>query len=144
MAVESGKSDTCLVRLNLRDDELAEARAGARSDEFAPSDEEQLFRYLVYLGTAYVEAERVMEAADSWAEAFARLDRHYGGVSGEASVLHFHYGESARRYADEQRAQAAHERMAGAYEALIEKMEQEIQIREQRIRNLEEAERRWS
>jgi hypothetical protein len=145
MTPDAHPSETSVVDLALAEEEYAAARARASSDPLARhEDDEKLFRYLVYLGAAYVEAERVVEEADSWPAAFRRLHRLYGAAGGEASVLHFHYGESARGYADEQRAHTAHERMAGAYEALVEKMEREIAIREERIRNLEEVDQRWS
>jgi hypothetical protein len=101
--------------------------------------DEQLLRYLVYLGAGYVEADRVIAAAPDAAEAFDRLHRLFGAVGSQSAVLRFHYGEQARGFAEESRAQSAHERMAGAYEGLVEKMEAEIALREERVRNLETA-----
>lgn len=105
--------------------------AKVRRDELAPEDDETLLRYLVYLGAAYVEADR--------ASTYDRLHRLFGAVGSRAAVLRFHYGEQARGFAEEKRAHAAHERMAGAYEGLVEKIEAEIALREERVRKLEAA-----
>ena len=105
--------------------------AEVRRDELAPEDDETLLRYLVYLGAAYVEADR--------ASTYDRLHRLFGAVGSRAAVLRFHYGEQARGFAEEKRAHAAHERMAGAYEGLVEKIEAEIALREERVRKLEAA-----
>jgi hypothetical protein len=101
--------------------------------------DEQLLRYLVYLGAGYAEADRVIAAATDANEAFDRLHQLFGAVGSRSAVLRFHYGEQARGFAEESRAHAAHERMAGAYEGLVEKMEAEIALREERVRNLEAA-----
>jgi len=105
--------------------------AKVRRDELAPEDDETLLRYLVYLGAAYVEADR--------ASTYDRLHRLFGAVGSRAAILRFHYGEQARGFAEEKRAHAAHERMAGAYEGLVEKIEAEIALREERVRKLEAA-----
>jgi len=117
---------------------VEQIQAQARRDELAPTGEEALLRYLVYLGSAYLEAERVVDESESAAEAYSRLHKLFGAVGGRGAILRFHYSEAARGFAEEERAQAAHERMAGAYETLVEKMEAEIAIRETRVDNLEE------
>jgi hypothetical protein len=110
----------------------------AATDEVAPLEVPTLCRYLVYLGAAYLEAERLLEPP-GWERAYGDLHRCYGAVASRSSVLRFHYAESARGFADEERARSAHERMAGAYEALVGKMQAEIAVREERVRNLERA-----
>jgi hypothetical protein len=59
-----------------------------------------------YLGTGYLEAEGVVAAAPSTQEAYSRIHRLLGAVEGEMAVLHFHYTESAREFAEEERAHA--------------------------------------
>lgn len=121
------------VEIPLDGDERAELRRRAAEDELAPEEERVLLRYLVYLGQAYIEAEKLVDEADSWRAAYEALQRPFGGIIGQTSVLHFHFGEAERGFAEEQRAHAAHERMAGAYEGLVEKMEAEIALREERL-----------
>jgi hypothetical protein len=130
------------LKLELEHDVLTELRRRAEADELAPVEDDSLLRYLVYLGAGYVEAERVVEKASSWDEAYAALHRLYGAAEGEASVLQFHYTESARGFAEEERARPAHERMGDAYMGLVELMEAEAALRERRIGNLEKALRR--
>jgi hypothetical protein len=133
--------------VHLPEDETVEVDLGvinleelrSRAESITPVDEAMFLRYLVYLGTGYVEAKAVADAAPSVQEAHARIHRLLGAVQGHTAVLHFHYTESAREFAEEERAHAAHERSAGAYEALIEKLESEIATREERIANLERA-----
>ncbi|HEY7692716.1 MAG TPA: hypothetical protein VH816_10290 [Gaiellaceae bacterium] len=110
-----------------------------RAGDAAPTTDEDLLRYLVYLGAGYLEAEAVRGGASSLHGAYERVDRMHGAVVGRSSVLSFHFGESAREFAEEERAHAAHERSAGAYEALVGKLEAEIAVREERIAHLEEA-----
>ena len=110
-----------------------------RAGDAAPTADEDLLRYLVYLGAGYLETEAVSAAAPSVHEAYARLDRMHAAVEGHSSVLSFHYGESAREFAEEERAHAAHERSAGAYEGLVEKLEAEIAAREKRVVRLKRA-----
>lgn len=136
-AVHLPEDETTEIDLDLGETELEELRS--RAESITPTDEAVLLRYLVYLGTGYLEAEGVVAAAPSTQEAYSRIHRLLGAVEGEMAVLHFHYTESAREFAEEERAHAAHERMAGAHEALIEKLEAEIAIREERIANLEAA-----
>lgn len=137
--IELPEDATAEVELDLNASEVSELLRLAEEDELAPTREEPLLRYLVYLGTGYVEAERIVAEAASADEAFRELHRLYGAFHGRASVLRFHYSESARGFAEEQRARAAHERMAGAYEGLVDRIEAEISTREERIANLEEA-----
>jgi len=119
--------------------DLNEIHARAQHDELAPDHEETLLRYLIYLGAAYLEGERIVAESESPTQAYARLHKLFGAVGGRGAILRFHYSEAARGFAEEERAQAGHERMAGAYDALVEKMNAEIATREERIRNLQEA-----
>src|SRR6266542_531715 len=127
------------VELGLDEPAYAELRRRAEQEGLAPADAEALKRYLVCLGTGYLEAERAVADANRQGEAFELIHRLLAAVEGELAVLRFHYGESAREFAEEERAHAAHERMAGAHEALIERLEAEIATREERIANLEQA-----
>jgi len=128
--VELPTGDTVAIELELDPD----VRARATDDPLAPDDEIDLLRYLVYLGAAYLEAERVAD--------YAEIHRRFGAVGGKAAVLRFHFAEAARAYAAEQRAAAANDRYAGTYGLILERIEQEIAVRERRIANLEEALRR--
>src|SRR5438105_1447127 len=137
--IELPSGETELVELRLDAGGLRRARAILEREERAPATDDSLARYLVYLGAAYLEAERVVAGAASVADAYARLHQLFGAVGARASVLHFHYGEQSRSYADERRASVAHERLAGGFEVLAEKMQAEIAVREARLRNLQEA-----
>lgn len=114
-------------------------RLRARLGEEAPTADEDLLRYLVYLGAGYLEAEAACAGASGVEDAYERIDRLHAGVEGYSAVLIFHYGESAREFAEEERARAAHERSAGAYEALVAKLEAEIAAREERVDRLQRA-----
>ncbi len=127
------------IEIPLDSNEMAELRRRGAEDELAPEDELVLLRYLVYLGQAYLEADRFVDEADSWRAAYEALHKRFGGITGRTSVLHFHFSEAGRGFAEEERAHAAHERMAGAYEGLVEKMEAEIALPEERLANLERA-----
>jgi hypothetical protein len=124
--------------------DAGDVRRRAEQDELAPSDEsvEEIVRYLIYLGAAYLEAERVIEGAGSIEDAYAELHRRFGRAGGADAVVRFHYGEAARNYAAETRAGAAHDRLSGAYELVAEKLAAEIRIRRERIANLKRALRR--
>ena len=136
-AVHLPGDETVEVDLDLDQAGLEELRS--RAESFTPDGEETFLRYLIYLGRGYLEAEGAAAAAPTTPEACARIHRLLGAVEGEIAVVRFHYGESAREFAEEERAHAAHERMAAAHEALIEKLEAEIATREERIANLEAA-----
>jgi hypothetical protein len=139
MAIELPSGETQAIELDLGPAELRRARATLEAEERAPGTDESLARYLVYLGSAYVEAERIASTAASVEAAYRDLNRLFGAVSGRASVLRFHYAEQARAYAEEQRAHVAHERLAGGFEVLTERMQAEIAIREERLRRLRAA-----
>jgi hypothetical protein len=136
-AVHLPGDETVALDLDLDETGLAELRG--RAETITPADEPTFLRYLICLGTGYLEAEGVAASAPSTREAYARIHRLLGAVEGEMAVLRFHYAESAREFAEEERAHAAHERMGGAHEALIEKLEAEIATRQERIANLEAA-----
>jgi hypothetical protein len=138
-AVRLPDGATVEVELDLDGPSLDQLRLSAEREGLAPTDAEALKRYVLCLGTGYLEAEGVVAGAESTEEAYERVHRLLGAVEGELAVLRFHYGESAREFAEEERAHAAHERMAGAHEALIERLEAEIATREERIANLEAA-----
>jgi hypothetical protein len=138
-AVRLPNNETAEVELPVGENTFRQLHLRAEQECLAPRDAEALARYLVYLGVGYLEAERTVAEAPNAEEAYAQIYRLLGGVQGETAVVRFHFGESAREYAEEERAHAAHERMAGAHEALIEKLEAEIATREQRIANLEVA-----
>lgn len=131
---------TALAEVDIDRAELDGLRGQA--GDAAPAADEDLLRYLVYLGAGYLEAEAVSAHAASASEAFARIDRMHAAVEGHSSILSFRYGESAREFAEEERAHAAHERSAGAYGALVDKLEAEIAAREERVAGLEKALRR--
>jgi hypothetical protein len=62
------------------DEEKLARRAAA--DELAPSGQRALARYVLYLGAAYLEAERTSAGATDPSAAFERLHRLYGAVGG--------------------------------------------------------------
>lgn len=115
----------------------AELSRRAIEDGTAPHAAPDLLRYLVYLGTAYLEAERVGTKAPG--HAYEELHRLLGQAGATSSVLRFRYAESAREYAAESRASASKARFVGTYELLTERLVAEIGTREERVRNLERA-----
>lgn len=119
--------------------ELAEARRRAERDDLAPCGEEALLRYLVYLGAAYVQAEREAERAGSLQEAYAAVYALYGQAGAATAVLRFHYGEASRLHSARERARAAGEITRAIYVDTAGRLQREIALREERLRNLRAA-----
>lgn len=141
--IELPPPDTSTAELTVAADEFDVVRVRAVAEGRAPDGAAGLLRYLVYLGTAYLEACQIAERASDTRDAYEQIDRSFGAVSGTAAVLRFNWAEAARNYAAEQRAAIAHSRSVGGYEALVERLEREIATRKERIQHLEEALAPW-
>jgi len=137
--VELPEGTTVTVELGLEAGELAELRRRAAGDELAPDEGPALLRYLVYLGAAYVEAERVVQEAGSLEAAHAAVHARYGQAGAGSAVLRFHYGEASRLHTARRRARAAHELTQAIYADSARRLEREIETREERLRNLRAA-----
>lgn len=125
------------VDVKVEGDALRALRAAAEAEGAAPEDDEQLVRYLVYLGAAYLRADRI--AAEPPDQTFDRLFRLAGEARGAASVLRFHSGEAAREHAGEARAVVAAELVVVSLLPAVERLEEETRRRRERVRILREA-----
>lgn len=129
--------DTATVDLELEDDELSALRRRAHVEGIAPGEDEHLVRYLIYLGAAYVRAERVrMEAP---ADAFERIRRSCDAAKSAGAALRFRYGEAARAYSADTRAIVAEEHFVAAFGPAVDAMAEETERRRDRIAALEEG-----
>jgi hypothetical protein len=126
------------VELPLSPREVDEIRRRAAEDALAPK-EEDLLRYLVYLGAGYVEAERCAQRASSPEEAHAAVHAFYGRAGAASAVLRFRFSEASRLDAARRRARAAHELTWAIYAETARQLEQEIARRRERLRDLEAA-----
>jgi hypothetical protein len=125
--------DTELVEVDLDEARLAELRRRAADEGVAPEDDDRLLRYLVYLGAAYLRAERL------GADALAAVRSQADAAKQAGSSLRFRYSEATRADGTARRAIVAEEHFLGAYGNALASMEAEVEARAERVRALEEA-----
>ncbi len=139
MSFELPEGTPVAVEVELGEAELAELRRRAAGDELAPAEDEELLRYLVYLGAGYVEAERTIEREESVEAAHAALYAGYGQAGAARAVLRFRYWEASRLHTARGRARAAKELAHAIYADATRRIEEEIEVREERARRLKAA-----
>jgi hypothetical protein len=129
--------DTALVDVDVDEDALTELRRRADEEGVAPEDDERLLRYLVYLGAAYIRAERVVEGGT--ADAFGLIRANADASKSGAASLRFAYGEAVRADGTSRRAIVAEEHFLGSFADALATMEAEVEARRARIQELEAA-----
>jgi hypothetical protein len=129
--------DTAFADVDLDDVGLVELRRRAEAEDVAPDGDEALLRYVVYLGAAYLRAERVTagEPGDPLAAVRARAD----AAKSAGASLRFQYAEAVRADGTARRAIVAEEHFLGSISDALAAMETEVEARRSRIEALEEA-----
>jgi hypothetical protein len=129
--------DTAFADVDLDEAGLAELRGRAEDEGAAPDGDERLLRYLVYLGAAYIRADRV--SAGEPADAFAAIRAQVDAFKSAGASLRFAYSEAVRGDGTSRRAIVAEEHFLGSFENALAAMEAEVEARRARIDQLEEA-----
>jgi hypothetical protein len=129
--------ETAFADVGLDEAGLAELRRRADEEGVAPEGDERLLRYLVYLGAAYLRAERVV--ASDTGDAFALIRANADASKGAAASLRFAYAEAVRDDGTSRRAIVAEEHFLGSFAHALGTMEEEVEARRARIQELEAA-----
>jgi hypothetical protein len=129
--------DTAFADVDLDETGLAELRSRAEDEGVAPEGDQKLLRYLVYLGAAYIRADRV--SAGEAADAFAAIRAQVDAFRGAGASLRFSYSEAVRGDGTSRRAIVAEEHFLGAFEHALSAMQAEVEARRGRVGELEEA-----
>jgi hypothetical protein len=129
--------DTAFADVDLDEDGLAELRRRAEDEGVAPDGDEKLLRYLVYLGAAYIRADRV--SAGEPGDAFTMMRAQVDAFKGAGASLRFAYSEAVRGDGMSRRAIVAEEHFLGSFDNALAAMEAEVEARRARIDELEGA-----
>ena len=129
--------ETAFADVDLDEGGLAELRSRAEDEGVAPDGVENLLRYLVYLGAAYIRAERVSEGESG--DAFAAIRAQVDAFKGAGASLRFAYSEAVRDDGASRRAIVAEEHFLGSFEHALAAMEAEVEARRARVEELEGA-----
>ena len=128
--------DTAFADVDLDEAGLAALRRRAEEEGVAPEGDERLLRYLVYLGAAYLRAERIPNESG---DALAAIRAHIDAANSAGASLRFAYSEAVRGDGTSRRAIVAEEHFLGSFADALAAMEAEVEARRARIEELEGA-----
>jgi hypothetical protein len=129
--------DTGFVEIDLDEAALDGLRRRAEDEGVAPDDGHELLRYLVYLGAAYIRADRVSEGETG--DPFAVIRAQVDAFRAAGASLRFAYSEAVRDDGMSRRAIVAEEHFLGSFAHALTAMETEVEARRARVEELEEA-----
>jgi hypothetical protein len=128
--------DTAFADVDLDEARLADVRRRAEEEGAAPDGDERLLRYLVYLGAAYIRADR-LRASET--DAFVTVRAQVDAFKSAGASLRFAYSEAVRDDGTSRRAIVAEEHFLGSFAGALAAMEAEVEARRARVEELEGA-----